>query len=56
MLGDSYQNSLYLNPGQNNNRWINIALEGVTSNKAAISTKIKVTFETMVCKDRYTGM
>jgi len=44
-IGDTYQNSLYLNPGQNNNRWINIALEGVTSNKAAIGAKIKVTFK-----------
>lgn len=43
-IGDSYQNSLYLNPGQNNNRWINIALEGVKSNRAAIGAKIKVTF------------
>ncbi|AXY74392.1 CRTAC1 family protein [Paraflavitalea soli] len=43
-IGDTYQNSLYLNPGQNNNRWINISLEGVTSNRAAIGAKIKVTF------------
>lgn len=43
-IGDAYQNSLYLNPGQNSNRWINIALEGVASNRAAIGAKIKVTF------------
>lgn len=43
-VGDSYESSLYLNPGQNNNRWINLSLEGVTSNKAAIGTRIKVTF------------
>ncbi len=43
--GDAYQNSLYVNPGQNSNNWINIALEGVTSNRAAIGTKIKVTFK-----------
>ncbi|RPD43554.1 CRTAC1 family protein [Paracnuella aquatica] len=42
--GDAYQNSLYLNPGQNNNHWINISLEGVNGNKAAIGAKIKVTF------------
>lgn len=42
--GDAYQNSLYINPGQNNNHWINISLEGVTSNKSAIGAKIKVTF------------
>ena len=43
--GDSYANSLYLNPGQNNNRWIKISLEGTTSNRAAIGAKIKVTFK-----------
>ena len=43
--GDSYANSLYLNPGQNNNRWIKIVLEGTTSNRAAIGAKIKVTFK-----------
>jgi hypothetical protein len=42
--GDAYENSFYLNPGQNDNRWINILLEGVISNKAAIGAKIKVTF------------
>ena len=24
--GDAYENSLYLNPGQNNNHWINLSL------------------------------
>jgi len=43
--GDTYQSSLYINPGQNNNNWVNISLEGVTSNRAAIGTKIKVTFK-----------
>ena len=42
--GDSYANSLYLNPGQNNNHWIKISLEGTASNRAAIGAKIKVTF------------
>ena len=42
--GDSYQNALYLNPGQNNNRYINITLEGVTCNKPAIGARIKTTF------------
>jgi tetratricopeptide (TPR) repeat protein len=42
--GDSYESSLYLNPGQNNNHWINLSLEGVTSNRAAIGTIIKVNF------------
>jgi tetratricopeptide (TPR) repeat protein len=44
-VGDAYENSLYLNPGQNNNRWINIVLEGTNSNRVAIGAKIKVTFK-----------
>jgi len=43
--GDAYENSFYLNPGQNNNHWINISLEGIVSNKAAIGARIKVTFK-----------
>ena len=43
--GDAYENSLYLNPGQNNNHWVNLSLEGTVSNKAAIGAKIKVTFK-----------
>ncbi|MFT3681899.1 MAG: CRTAC1 family protein [Ferruginibacter sp.] len=42
---DAYPNSLYLNPGQNSNRWINLSLQGVACNKAAIGAKIKVTFK-----------
>ena len=42
--GDAYENSLYLNPGQNHNHWLSLLLEGTTSNKAAIGAKIKVTF------------
>lgn len=43
--GDAYENSFYLNPGQNENHWINIELEGSLSNRAAIGAKIKVTFK-----------
>ncbi len=43
--GDAYENSLYLNPGQNNNHWIDILLEGRISNRAAIGARIKVTFK-----------
>ncbi len=43
--GDAYENSLYLNPGQNNNHWINIVLEGTVSNKVRIGAKKKVTFK-----------
>ena len=44
-IGDSFNNSLYLNPGQNNNRWIKMQLEGTDSNRSAIGTKIKVSFK-----------
>ena len=43
--GDAYENSLYLNPGQNTNHWINLSLEGTISNRVAIGAKIKVTFK-----------
>jgi tetratricopeptide (TPR) repeat protein len=43
--GDAYQNSLFLNPGQNKNHWIGISLEGVKTNRAAIGARIKVTFK-----------
>ena len=42
--GDSYNSSLYVNPGQNNNNWISLKLEGVKANRAAIGSHIKVTF------------
>jgi hypothetical protein len=41
-IGDAYQNSLFLNPGQNKNHWIDISLEGVKTNRAAIGARIKV--------------
>ncbi|MEP6949715.1 MAG: CRTAC1 family protein [Ginsengibacter sp.] len=44
-VGDAYENSLYLNPGQNHNHWVNLLLQGTVSNKAAIGAKIKVTFK-----------
>ena len=42
--GDSYTSSLYQNPGQNDNNWISLKLVGVKANKAAIGSRIKVTF------------
>ncbi|EHQ27876.1 CRTAC1 family protein [Mucilaginibacter paludis] len=43
--GDAYQNALFINPGQNNdNHWVNILLEGTTSNKLAIGARLKLTF------------
>ncbi|HSD07680.1 FG-GAP-like repeat-containing protein [Flavobacterium sp.] len=43
-IGDSFYNSLYLNPGQNVNNWIKLKLEGTDTNRSAIGTKIKVSF------------
>ena len=43
--GDAYQNSLFLNPGQNKNHWIGILLEGVKTNRAGIGARIKVSFK-----------
>jgi tetratricopeptide (TPR) repeat protein len=42
--GDAYPNSLYVNPGQGNNNWVSLKLEGTTANRAAIGSRIKVTF------------
>jgi hypothetical protein len=43
--GDAYNNSLYLNPGQNDNRWIKLKLEGNKSNRLGIGARIRVTFK-----------
>lgn len=40
--GDAYFNSFYVNPGQNNNNWISIQLQGVKANRAAIGARIEV--------------
>jgi predicted transport protein len=42
--GDRNRNSLYMNPGQGENNWIAIKLEGVQSNRLAIGSRIKVTY------------
>ena len=42
--GDAYQNALYINPGESKNNWVNLTLEGTTSNKVAIDARIKATF------------
>lgn len=41
--GDVYFNSLFKNPYQNENNWLSIRLEGITSNRSAIGSKIEVT-------------
>lgn len=43
--GDSYQNELFINPGQPVNHWINLSLQGSKTNRAAIGAKIKLTIE-----------
>jgi hypothetical protein len=42
--GDAYYNSFYVNPGQNDNNWIGIALEGVSSSRCALGAHIAVHF------------
>jgi hypothetical protein len=42
--GDAYQNSFFLNPGQNDNKWICLQLEGTKTNRSAIGSRVKVTF------------
>jgi hypothetical protein len=44
-IGDSFNNSFYLNPGQNTNRWISLQLEGTDTNRSAIGTRIKISFK-----------
>ena len=39
--GDAYPNSLFVNPGHGNG-WINVRLEGVKTNRAAIGARIRV--------------
>lgn len=41
--GDVYENALYENPGFGNS-WINVKFEGVKSNRYAVGTKVKLTF------------
>ena len=43
-VGDAYYNSFYVNPGQNQNHWISVLLEGSKSNRSAIGAHIIVTF------------
>ncbi|MFN8281450.1 MAG: CRTAC1 family protein [Saprospiraceae bacterium] len=43
--GDAFYNSFYLNPGQNDNHWINVHLEGAQTNKSAIGARLKFSFK-----------
>jgi len=42
--GDAFYNAFYLNPGQNNNNWISILLQGNHANRAAIGARLTLTF------------
>jgi hypothetical protein len=42
--GDAYPSSFFLNPGQNDNRWVCLQLEGRQSNRAAIGSQVKLSF------------
>lgn len=42
--GDSYPNSLFLNPGQGNNHWLKLSLESKKSNRDAIGAQITLSF------------
>ncbi len=44
VVGDGYYNNFYVNPGQNDNRWISVLLEGTQSNRSAIGARITVRF------------
>jgi len=41
-IGDAYHNALFLNPGQGNNNWISLKLEGTRSNRQGIGSKITI--------------
>lgn len=43
--GDTYQSALFLNPGQSDNNWIKLSLEGAKANRSAIGAKIKIAFD-----------
>ncbi|MEJ0080690.1 MAG: hypothetical protein WDM78_06995 [Puia sp.] len=44
MLGTRISTRFFMNPGQNNNHWITIQLEGVRSNRSAIGAHIELSF------------
>ena len=40
--GDVFQDALFQNPGDHGNRWLNVKLIGVKSNRSAIGARIKL--------------
>jgi len=43
--GDVFGDALFLNPGENDNNWITLQLEGTTSNRSAIGTRVRLVTE-----------
>jgi hypothetical protein len=43
--GDAFQGAFYENPGNTENNWITIKLEGTKANKCAIGSKVKLTVQ-----------
>src|SRR5690606_5586780 len=41
--GDTFFNSLYINPYQDDNNWVTFILEGTKANRSAIGSKLEVT-------------
>jgi hypothetical protein len=42
-FGDAYNSAVFQNPGQNNNNWISLKLEGTRSNRQSVGAKIIIT-------------
>ena len=43
--GDVFQNALFQNPYKDENHWVGFVLQGTTSNRSAIGSKVTITFE-----------
>ena len=43
--GDNFQNALFQNPYQDTNQWVGFRLQGTQSNRSAIGSRVKLTFE-----------
>ncbi|MDW3192747.1 MAG: CRTAC1 family protein [Cytophagales bacterium] len=44
LYGDTFQNALFQNPGEGDNNWINLRLEGVNANRSAIGTQVRISY------------
>ncbi|MGB3848770.1 MAG: CRTAC1 family protein, partial [Tunicatimonas sp.] len=43
--GDVFQNALFQNPYENENHWVGFVLQGTTSNRSAIGSRVMITFD-----------